>query len=109
MNGLEAKTAYVTGGGSGIGRATALRLASEGARVAVVDLRKDAAEAVASEIEAAGGKAAAIECDVTSAVSVERSFKEVADRLRSPRFHSQLCGHCPRGRRCGRLFRRCLG
>lgn len=81
MIGFEGKTAYVTGGGSGIGRATALRLAAEGARVAIVDLRKDAAEAVAREIEAAGGKAAAVECDVTNAASVEKSFVETAGLL----------------------------
>ena len=51
------KSAIVTGAGSGIGRACAIRLASEGYRVTVNDLRPDAAAAVAGEIEAEGGAA----------------------------------------------------
>ena len=54
---LENKKAIVTGGAGGIGRATALAFAAEGAQVAVVDLRADAAEAVVDEIRAAGGTA----------------------------------------------------
>ncbi len=48
---LEGRAAVVTGGGSGIGRATCRRMAEEGARVAVVDLNADAAESVANEID----------------------------------------------------------
>jgi NAD(P)-dependent dehydrogenase (short-subunit alcohol dehydrogenase family) len=58
------RVALISGAGSGIGRATALRLASEGAPVAVVDLRKDAAEETTAMISAAGGKAAAFAADV---------------------------------------------
>src|SRR4030095_13450500 len=47
---LDGRVAVITGGGSGIGRATALRLREEGARVVVVDLDTDAAEAVAKEV-----------------------------------------------------------
>src|SRR6202021_2390324 len=61
--------AVVTGAGSGIGRATARRLAAEGAAVACLDVAGDAIEAVASEINgeaaAAGGRAIAVRCDVT--------------------------------------------
>jgi meso-butanediol dehydrogenase/(S,S)-butanediol dehydrogenase/diacetyl reductase len=64
---LVGKTCLVTGAGSGIGRETALRFASEGARVAVADIRQDAAEATAREI---GAAALAIGIDVTSAASV---------------------------------------
>lgn len=81
MNGLVGMTAYVTGGGSGIGRATSLRLASEGARVAVVDRNLEAAQAVAKEIDTEGGTAAAIHCDVTVADSVEASFRVTATQL----------------------------
>ena len=54
----------VTGGGSGIGRAAALRLAAEGAAVAVADLRPDLAQATHAEIAAAGGESLALACDV---------------------------------------------
>jgi NAD(P)-dependent dehydrogenase (short-subunit alcohol dehydrogenase family) len=58
------KVAIITGGGSGIGRATALLLASEGARVTVADIAATAASAVVDEIEAAGGNARAQVADV---------------------------------------------
>jgi glucose 1-dehydrogenase/3-oxoacyl-[acyl-carrier protein] reductase len=58
------RTAFVTGAGSGIGRATARRLASEGAAVAVVDVRLDAAEETVAAIVEAGGRAAAFGADV---------------------------------------------
>jgi len=64
------KVAVVTGAGSGIGRATARLLASEGARVTVADLRVDAAEAVVAEITAAGGTARAQAVDVSDAGAV---------------------------------------
>jgi NAD(P)-dependent dehydrogenase (short-subunit alcohol dehydrogenase family) len=54
----------VTGGGSGIGEAAARRLAAEGARVAVADVRAETAEAVAGAIREAGGEAIAVRCDV---------------------------------------------
>ena len=63
---LENKKAIVTGGAGGIGRATSLAFAAEGASVAVVDLNAEAAEAVAGEIRAAGGNAIAISADVSS-------------------------------------------
>lgn len=65
------KVALVTGGASGIGRAVALRLAAEGAAVAVVDLRQDAAQGVVDEITAAGGNAVAVAADVSDATQVK--------------------------------------
>jgi NAD(P)-dependent dehydrogenase (short-subunit alcohol dehydrogenase family) len=62
---LDGKSALVTGGGSGIGRATALAFAREGAWVAVADLTQEAAQRTVAEIEARDGKAVAIACDVT--------------------------------------------
>ena len=61
---LQGRNALVTGGGSGIGRAIALRLAADGADVAVLDLRLDGARAVADEIARTGRRAAAIAVDV---------------------------------------------
>ncbi len=62
--GLNNEVALITGGGTGIGRATAHRLAAEGTQVFVVGRRKDRLEAVVSEIEAAGGKAGCRPVDV---------------------------------------------
>ncbi|RNE67217.1 SDR family NAD(P)-dependent oxidoreductase [Cryobacterium tepidiphilum] len=69
---LENKNAIVTGGAGGIGRATALAFAAEGAKVAVVDLRADAAQAVVDEIRQAGGTAVAIEADVSNEDEIQR-------------------------------------
>ncbi|MFQ5828833.1 MAG: SDR family NAD(P)-dependent oxidoreductase [Candidatus Methylomirabilia bacterium] len=62
---MHEKVALVTGAGSGIGRATALRLGAEGASVACVDLASGRAVETAKRIEAAGGQALALEADVT--------------------------------------------
>ena len=66
---LNGQAALVTGGGSGLGAATAAALADAGARVAVADLNRDAAEQVAARI---GGLAVAV--DVADAASAERAF-----------------------------------
>jgi 3-oxoacyl-[acyl-carrier protein] reductase len=65
---LQDKVAIITGAGSGIGAATALLFAQEGARVAVVDVREDTAKATAQAIERAGGQALALTADVSRAV-----------------------------------------
>jgi 2-hydroxycyclohexanecarboxyl-CoA dehydrogenase len=75
---LRGKTALVTGGGRGIGRAIALGLAQEGAQVAVLDILADNAAAVAGEIEATGVKALALPADLTKRAQVERA---IADTL----------------------------
>ena len=77
---LRDKAAVVTGAGSGIGRAIALRFAQAGARVAVLDVAADAAAAVAREIEAAGGDALPLPCDVTRQADVLAAFAEAAER-----------------------------
>jgi 2-keto-3-deoxy-L-fuconate dehydrogenase len=78
---LAGKTAIVTGGGSGIGRAIALRFARAGARVAVLDIAEPAARAVERDIEAGGGTAVTAPCDVTRQPDVERAFAAVRDRF----------------------------
>ncbi|PAU84100.1 short chain dehydrogenase [Halorubrum salipaludis] len=72
MNRFAGKTAVVTGAGSGIGRATALRLADEGANVVVADIAAEAGRETADLIADAGGDAAFVEVDVADASSVER-------------------------------------
>ena len=78
---LEGKVALVTGGAGGMGRAIASRLAVEGARVAVADLRAQDAAEVAGEIEAAGGVAIPAQADVSDHAAVERMAGEVSERL----------------------------
>ncbi len=73
---LQGKVALVTGGASGIGRATALLFAREGAAVAVVDLDGRGAEAVAQAIVAAGGQAVAISADVSQPEDCARAVQE---------------------------------
>lgn len=76
---LDGHTALITGGGSGIGRGIALALAREGMNVAVADLQRSNAEAVAGELEAAGARAIAIGCDVTSEDSLAAAAQAVRD------------------------------
>src|SRR6516225_9939414 len=73
---LEGQVALVTGAGEGIGEAIARRLATVGARVAVLDIRGDLAERVASSIGAVG-----IHCDVASASSVEQAIERAHQEL----------------------------
>ncbi|MGQ9515726.1 MAG: SDR family NAD(P)-dependent oxidoreductase [Anaerolineae bacterium] len=74
---LEGKIALVTGAGRGMGRATALRLAQEGAIVAVNDWNAWSAEAVAQEIIAAGGQARAWACDVSDEAAVQAMVEDI--------------------------------
>ena len=76
---LAGRRALVTGGASGIGRASALRLAAEGASVAVVDVRAGAADPVAAEVTAADGNAISLTCDVRDEGSVETATRAAAD------------------------------
>lgn len=62
---IRGKTAIVTGGAQGIGRAIALRLAKEGVNIGLLDIKKDVAKKTAEEISKLGVEALAIECDVT--------------------------------------------
>ena len=77
---FEGRSALVTGGGRGIGAATAMRFAAEGATVVISDLDVEPAEAVAAGIRTAGGTALAVACDVTERLGVEalvnRAVKE---------------------------------
>lgn len=78
---LAAKRALVTGGGSGIGRAVAHRLATEGASVGVLDVRDGAADEVAATIVHKGGTALGVGCDVGNEESVAAATEVVASRF----------------------------
>lgn len=77
---LENKIAIVTGGGSGIGQATAIRFAKEGAHVFLLDRTVEKAEQTKQTIEQAGGRADVVECDISMPEMVENAIKEVAER-----------------------------
>ena len=74
-------SAFVTGGGSGIGRAIALALAEAGAPVAVMDILPDGMAATAAAIERAGGRAFAIRGDASRGDDVDRAVRTAVERL----------------------------
>ena len=78
---LNGKVANVTGGGNGIGRASSLMLAAHGAAVAIADLKLAAAEKVAAEIVATGGKALALECNVLKDEDLVRTVERTVNEL----------------------------
>jgi NAD(P)-dependent dehydrogenase (short-subunit alcohol dehydrogenase family) len=80
MNDLNGRVAFVTGGGSGIGRGIALTLGAEGMTVAVADIQQASAEAVAAEIESAGGRAIGIGVDVTSVESLGAAARNILEQ-----------------------------
>jgi NAD(P)-dependent dehydrogenase (short-subunit alcohol dehydrogenase family) len=75
MRRLDGRIALVSGAASGIGKASALRLAAEGARVVCADVNEAGAQATAAEIETKDGKAIAVRCDVTDPDQVAAAVK----------------------------------
>lgn len=78
---LTGKKAIITGGAGGIGSATAKRFAEEGASVAILDLDKTKAEAIATEINQAGGEAIAVGLDVSDEAQVISAVQEVLEKF----------------------------
>lgn len=94
----QPRAAIVTGGGSGIGAAVSRRLAAEGAAVAVFDLNEEWATATATAIQADGGSAIAVACDVADRTSIEAGVDETVQRLGRPTILINNAGITPFGR-----------
>jgi NAD(P)-dependent dehydrogenase (short-subunit alcohol dehydrogenase family) len=81
MKKLQNRVALITGAASGIGKAIALKFASEGANIAIVDINKQSSEKLASEIEAQGRKVIYVECDVTNETHVNNAVESTVNQL----------------------------
>lgn len=92
MNRYTDKVVIVTGSGSGIGRATAIRLASEGANVACVDLDEPAAQKTTARIAEDGGRATAYRCNVSDATDARDTVAAVAGDLGAPNVLCNVAG-----------------
>lgn len=82
MRRSEGKVALITGGGSGLGRASAIRLASEGAAVAIADINPEGGRETCRQIEEMGEKAVFISADVTKSADAERMVAETVKELK---------------------------
>lgn len=80
---MSDRVVIVTGGGSGIGKGACLRIADEGGKVGVLDMRMALAEEVANEITAKGGEAIALSCNVTKENEVEAAVAKTVDHFGS--------------------------
>ena len=78
---MESKVAVVTGAGSGIGASCAKRFAADGHKVALIGRRLDRIESIAKDIQAAGGAAVCVACDVGDEASVTAAQKKISDVL----------------------------
>src|SRR5437762_2132344 len=81
MGRLEGQVAFVTGAGRGIGAATALRMAEEGASVALADIDIEGCQQVSAEIDSLGSESLVLPCDVTDSAMVEDAMAQTVDRF----------------------------
>ena len=76
---LEGKVALITGAGSGIGKAAALKLAQAGAKIGALDHTAENAEKTVKRITAAGGQAIALEADISDPAAMEAAVQRIGD------------------------------
>ncbi|TMD67360.1 MAG: SDR family oxidoreductase [Chloroflexi bacterium] len=81
MGRLEGQVAFVTGAGRGIGAATALRMAEEGARVALADIDTEGCQQVLAEIDRLGSESLVLPCNVTDSAMVQDAMAQTANRF----------------------------
>ncbi len=81
MGMLDNKVAFITGAASGIGEGTARRFAQEGARVVLADVQDEDGERIRQDIEAAGGQATYVRCDVSDPDAVRQAIDAAVDRF----------------------------
>ena len=86
---LKGQVAMVTGGGQGIGRAIALRLAREGADIAVVDVNREAAEATGRDVRDLGRRSVINVADVSDYEAVERAVDGVVEEVEPTQLRPQ--------------------
>jgi meso-butanediol dehydrogenase / (S,S)-butanediol dehydrogenase / diacetyl reductase len=90
---FDNKVAFVTGAAHGIGRATVLRLAAEGASVGAADVDTEETAAVVAQVAGAGGSAVALDCDITSTSSVEAAVAATVERFGRLDVLANVAGH----------------
>ena len=83
------KVAFVTGAGSGIGRATAIAFAAEGAEVVLADIDTVGNEETARLVAEHGGRVLSVKCDVTSSSDIQAVIEQTVRGVRSPRCRVQ--------------------
>jgi NAD(P)-dependent dehydrogenase (short-subunit alcohol dehydrogenase family) len=79
--GLKGKVAVVTGGTEGIGKATAMRLAQEGAKVAICSRNQERVDSVGAQLRKTGAEVVAVAADMSKAADIERFMKAVVDKF----------------------------
>ena len=93
---MTTSVAAITGGSSGIGEATARRLAADGFDIAIIDVSRDAGEAVAKSIAATGRRARFFACDVADANAVEATAAAVEAELGPAADHTAVYDYAER-------------